>query len=174
VASIYFIKTPGGSQPYGGHSGGKLAARRVQTFVNHPTLYYSNSGITSQNLVGIQWFWYNSNIQLNIWGITWADTVIVTVSPPTVAQQLLKRAPPAGNLKGPAGGAFSFLNSALRRSAMAEQSENGYLAIRISPKLRAQLERQATRRGIKGTELIRMLVINYIDAHSREDQVEVS
>jgi hypothetical protein len=57
---------------------------------------------------------------------------------------------------------------------MAEQSENGYLAIRISPKLRAQLERQATRRGIKGTELIRMLVINYIDAHSREDQVEVS
>jgi antitoxin component of RelBE/YafQ-DinJ toxin-antitoxin module len=54
--------------------------------------------------------------------------------------------------------------------------ENSYIQVRISPTLRAQLKAEAEARGLRPTELIRLLVVDCIDNHSRvrkQEQQEV-
>jgi hypothetical protein len=50
-----------------------------------------------------------------------------------------------------------------------------YIAVRVSPTLRSQLAKQAARHGVKETELIRTLLVNYIDQHTlKEEKAKVN
>jgi hypothetical protein len=62
------------------------------------------------------------------------------------------------------GGAFLLPKNLIGGRSMAE---NPYLAVRLSPTLRSQLKAEAAVRGIKPTDLIRMLVVDFCDNHSR-------
>jgi hypothetical protein len=53
---------------------------------------------------------------------------------------------------------------------MVKPEESTYIAVRLSPTMRSQLAKQAARHGVKGTELIRTLLINYLDQHARKEE----
>jgi hypothetical protein len=55
---------------------------------------------------------------------------------------------------------------------MAGTSSYPYLAVRVTPQLRRRLADEAANLGIKSTELLRLLAVDYIDKHRRDREPE--
>jgi hypothetical protein len=164
MAYVYSTKPLSGSQPPSGHYSRKLAdIRRIPETAGALAMLTPCSGRNAQRLC------YNySGIPLQLNTRRPHERLPhrqLAVATPTVVSQLRGRALLAGGLKWPAGAPF-FIGHQIHIGE-GVMAENRYLAVRMTPQLRQQLEAEAKVRGIRTTELMRQLAVEFLDRRGR-------